>query len=27
VFLHPEQNHTHVFDVESGARLSAAVTA
>jgi multiple sugar transport system ATP-binding protein len=27
VFLHPAQNHTHVFDVESGARLSAAVTA
>ena len=26
VYLHPEQNHTHVFDVESGARLSAAVS-
>jgi multiple sugar transport system ATP-binding protein len=25
VFLHPQQNHTHVFDVESGKRLSAAV--
>ncbi len=27
VYLHPQQNHTHVFDVESGERLSAAVTA
>ncbi len=27
VYLHPEQDHTHVFDVESGERLSAAVTA
>ena len=27
VYLHPQQNHTHVFDVESGARISAAVTA
>jgi multiple sugar transport system ATP-binding protein len=27
VFLHPSQNHTHVFDIESGERLSAAVTA
>jgi multiple sugar transport system ATP-binding protein len=27
VFLHPSQNHTHVFDVESGKRLSAAVSA
>jgi multiple sugar transport system ATP-binding protein len=27
VFLHPSQNHTHVFDLESGNRLSAAVTA
>ena len=27
VYLHPAQNHTHVFDVESGKRLSAAVTA
>ena len=27
VYLHPSQNHTHVFDVESGERLSAAVTA
>jgi multiple sugar transport system ATP-binding protein len=26
VFLHPSQNHTHVFDVESGKRLSAAVS-
>ena len=26
VYLHPAQDHTHVFDVESGARLSAAVT-
>src|SRR5579875_2759746 len=25
VYLHPAQNHTHVFDVESGKRLSAAV--
>jgi multiple sugar transport system ATP-binding protein len=27
VYLHPSQNHTHVFDIESGERLSAAVTA
>ena len=27
VYLHPAANHFHVFDVESGARLSAAVTA
>jgi multiple sugar transport system ATP-binding protein len=26
VYLHPQQNHTHVFDVESGKRLSAAVS-
>ena len=27
VYLHPAANHFHVFDLESGARLSAAVTA
>ncbi len=27
VYLHPAQNHTHVFSVESGERLSQAVTA
>jgi multiple sugar transport system ATP-binding protein len=27
VYLHPSQNHTHVFDIESGERLSAAVSA
>jgi multiple sugar transport system ATP-binding protein len=26
VFLHPSQNHTHVFDVESGDRISQAVS-
>jgi len=26
VYLHPAQNHTHIFDVDSGARLSAAVS-
>jgi multiple sugar transport system ATP-binding protein len=26
VYLHPSQNHTHVFDIESGARLSEAVS-
>jgi multiple sugar transport system ATP-binding protein len=25
VYLHPSQNHTHVFDVESGERISQAV--
>jgi multiple sugar transport system ATP-binding protein len=25
VYLHPAQNHTHVFDVDSGARISQAV--
>ena len=25
VYLHPSQNHTHVFDVDSGARISQAV--
>jgi multiple sugar transport system ATP-binding protein len=27
VYLHPAQAHTHVFDIESGQRLSAAITA